>query len=596
MDAPAPATTPTIDSPSAGTCIDVDACERRLRAITQGSSAQYGIDAEATPLAAAFRRLGEPAWTRAAALALEDDEAVRTLAAFVLGEWEPLDEGKIPDLMAALDKDPGGWPARALGRLGTPLAVEMLIADIRRAGLGNQSTQGLAQTMPASLPVILERLRDDDSRWLAVAVGAQLDAMAHVESRRARLDDVSRWLVATAADANANLRTRIEATRLLLDIAPHPVLDLFPLEANRDHRDPVMREMTRRLLMKQGSALVIDAVLEECHELLGTPGHPGRGDSLQLVLGFGGCLEPLARMGPAGRRAAPWLVERVAVVDADARNLLLATLGYLGDHDAVPVLVSALRSDDERDVTASLESLWRLRATEALLDVRVVARSHWYAPVRGFAARVGTALGGGATAPVEATLASPDRRGSLVDRHVWGLHARKARPVPTCVVWQVGGEQLRQRDDFESTPEVEAWADDIKGAAHVLPFAGGVLLGIDKGEFGGGLVLRMRDGAQLELADENVQALLPLADGDVIAVVGHDVPVDHGGAVLRLSAHPAPAHIVERHRLPSAPLLAQPASGGWLVPMASHEALLLRRDLSFAQATCVSAEREAGNR
>ena len=296
------------------------------------------------------------------------------------------------------------------------------------------------------------------------------------------------------------------------------------------------------------------------------------------------CLDRLAHEGEGARAAVPLLLESIDRVDTESRYLLLATLGFLGDPAAVPALTAALRSRDDRDVVAALESLWRLRATGALADMRAVEATHWYPRMREFARRAAVALEAGDPVPAGEG-GQFNGRDRLVNRHHSGQLGYPETRAPECAQWQVGDERVPQPVFAEPPPEVVALRGDTR-ADYAVPLDGGHVLGINLGENGGELLVRTAEGKHLRLSPENVAGLQALPDGDVLAALGLAHMGDLGGAVVRISARDGTARIVDSRRLPSAPNLGVSTRSGWLVLMANEEAVLVQPDLSMRLLDC----------
>jgi hypothetical protein len=162
-----------------------------------------------------------------------------------------------------------------------------------------------------------------------------------------------------------------------------------------------------------------------------------------------------------------------------------------------------------------------------------------------------------------------------------------ATPPPRCIEWQVGDERIAELEFVETPPEVIALRGDVK-AEYAVRIAGGVVLGINEGEWGGGLLVRTDAGKRVDLDTQNVAGLLALPDGDALAALGLAHMGDDGGWVVRVSASDGEPRIVARERLASAPNLAKPTRAGWLVVMANDQAVLVQPDLSLQPVACAT--------
>ena len=310
------------------------------------------------------------------------------------------------------------------------------------------------------------------------------------------------WLIATAANPSADQRYRLETTLLLTSMRRSHGADLSPLHGNLDASDAKLRTWTQEFLIQQGDPFVLNRILAQCSA------YSGKRPGMMLE----GCLNPLARMGAGARRAMPWLLGALDKPDPD--YMLITTLGYIGDRSVIPALVLQLQSTDDRNVSASLEALWRLHATESIPMIRSVATLHWYGPIRDFASSVAAALSGGPDAPVELALHHNLRPDSLVDV----LSSYRQRYIKDCAEWRVGDRKIEGDDAIGTPANVLAQLHcKTQGAAFAIPFADGTLAGINKDEFGGGLLYLSRLSKRFDLSDANVVGLVPRGDGDALA-------------------------------------------------------------------------------
>ncbi|HRQ65654.1 MAG TPA: hypothetical protein PKZ76_12470, partial [Xanthomonadaceae bacterium] len=156
-------------------CDSWAACEVVLRQLAVGSP--YGVTGEQAAFAESLHRVAPDAWSEVAALAVDDDPGLRNLAGYAMGEWTPLTDDLIPEIVAALNRDPGGWPARALARLGTPAAIEAIIDEVVRYPRGGQGTWALTQVLPAALPQVLAALEVEENDHLVVGLSDALDSL-----------------------------------------------------------------------------------------------------------------------------------------------------------------------------------------------------------------------------------------------------------------------------------------------------------------------------------------------------------------------------------------------------------------------------------
>jgi hypothetical protein len=265
----------------------------------------------------------------------------------------------------------------------------------------------------------------------------------------------------------------------------------------------------------------------------------------------------------------------------------------------LPALLDGLKSRDDREVTASLESIWRLQAHAALPAIDQVRTDHWFSPVRAFAEQVAVALRTGIDAPLRATLVGTDRGYTESGRHLSGLPLYRGNPAPGICPPEDDIRQAVMYEMFESEipvdPQLRARLGDVEGLTDVREFASGLLYGIDKGEFGGGLGFQSANGQRTPLSTANVTGLLSAGPEHMIAVTGLAHMSDPGGWLLLVEADARhDVKITQRVRLPSAPqhLLnaGKPNSAGaWRIRLAVGIEVQVAPDLSLTEGPCIAA-------
>lgn len=567
-------------------CLTVETCVSKLYRI-----AETNRHTEVPTLAKEMRALGEPGWQVVATLALSGDDNVREVAGAVMAQWSPLNEDKLPAVIAALKKEPGGWPARALMQIPSEAATQALISDVSENGGSNQSSYALFKRLPDAFPQIINsQLLRKDSTQLISGVAGELNMLARLsvgsQENQTAQNRIGAWLVNAASEIQRSEEYRRGALMLLLNVGKLEGVDLDSLQLNLRSKDSQLANLTARFLSQQGDPSTLSQTLAECNRLLDKT-EAKNGYNTSPVPVFEDCLDPLARMGRSASSMVPNLQTWLKSASADNSNMILATLGYVGDASVIPLLESKLASQDERDVTASLESLWRLKSASSLPRIRALSEQHWYAPVREFAERVVNALLSGTHGPVNSALDRGFREESLTSKHVWGLPLDHQKKRPWCVAWRVNGKLIEKNSRFESDSGLlRQHQSALDGLNAVTQLGNGLLFGINKGEFGGGLIFQSEAGKRSSLSAENVVALVPHSDGRVLGLIGLAHMMDTGGSILVIGTEAGFPTILQLKRLPSAPESVYSTDSGWLVEMASHGAVLLKQDMSLTEINC----------
>jgi hypothetical protein len=549
-------------------CRTLKECDARLSQLAAQLS--RGIGEEERQLVHDLQALGPDAWPLIARRALDQHERVSEVARYAMGEWPDVTDEHVDDISAALAHRPGGWPARALGRLATPTSIKVLLTDIARTGWSpTQSTFALAKTLPGSLNQILEA-------FTTPTTNDQADGIRTVFRWLTTDDDRTRAIAGALAErAGTRDRLSVPALALLLEIDGSVTVKTAPIEPLVASANRKVRDLATEALIRFGNDVGLEPLLRRCREVLirhpapDGPASMSTDEWLEAV----DCLEPLARMGHRGVRAVPLLVERADVVHADIRSAVLVTLGYTGDASVTTTLRRRLESEDDRDVTASLESLWRLQSRHSLPAIGAVAASHWYQPVRAFASQVSTALRGGDPQPVaEAVRGVNTLHGRLTDRHATGTFLARLDDSRECATWVISSGASVEAVRWPRRPE---WRSVSLGE--------GRLVGRDKGEFGGGLWYRSGAGSERLLLADSVVGLF--ATGGDSAITFSNGAFESGRIAIVAMAGES-AFVRRARRLPSALRFVRPLGSGWLAELLSNRAFLVSRDLSLREVGC----------
>jgi hypothetical protein len=227
-----------------------------------------------------------------------------------------------------------------------------------------------------------------------------------------------------------------------------------------------------------------------------------------------GLLMTLADYGAAARSSGPaiaFFLDRR--FNESLREAAIKAAGRVGDPVAVPGLLAQAPelTDNWQLAMAVTESLGRLRAPEARPLLERLARDHWHRAVRENATHALAALANPARS---ASTSWPDIDASE-NPGAGSCDAEDGREI-TLLQNPVGALRWPARGimEVEAQPIDEALAATLRRRVPVqrvqgevrftLPLRGGTLIGIDGGEFGGGLVHLPNVGPPVVLGPANV--------------------------------------------------------------------------------------------
>lgn len=244
-----------------------------------------------------------------------------------------------------------------------------------------------------------------------------------------------------------------------------------------------------------------------------------------LALDSALCLRDIAEFGPAGRAAGEYLTPFLTSTNGAERAYGILTLGFIDYAPVIPTIEEPLDSKDWRVVYAAIWAAGWLGDQNATAKLDKLASSYWLVELRDDAARVAAAL------------RSPTGR---MERGTWQSTDREWRRDPTSVI--VGGFQSSrtsctdnqwkwQGEKFTIRPSRESRDTD----EHFLKVSNsdlrGTLVGIDHGEFGGGLKWNPRHGTSKVLSRDNVHAIEPDGDGAIVLFGLAHMGFDYGYAL-----------------------------------------------------------------
>jgi virginiamycin B lyase len=248
----------------------------------------------------------------------------------------------------------------------------------------------------------------------------------------------------------------------------------------------------------------------------------------------------LSTLGPGGREATPLVIERARDGSWEDKVEFIDILASFGDARAVPFLVGELKSPSWRVTMAAVRGLGRMgiAARPALAALEETERKHWLPRIRQYAgeARASIARGGptgraeaasqgslvlGPEVPVRGQDGEP---GSVVIQSVNGGRDAQAewlarRPVDGTCRWPKQAGKAGWKDGSDLGVELPAklahLARNQRGYFVTFAVDGGLLVGTDRGEWGGEVVWVEGDREET-VTKGNVFAIVPRPWGLVL--------------------------------------------------------------------------------
>ncbi len=484
----------------------LDALIARIPQVARGLS---NVAPEETALAEQIQRFGPEAVPKMVQLLSAKDDHVRFFAGYVLRGLDGIPESDL-DMLIAAHKRGDGWIPPAIGRIGSPRAVAYLISDIRlHPETQTQVTWALKIAGKRAAIPLAQIFRDRDK--------IHRDLLAVIEQVFSDMGGDAAPAVPTLVEIAQDKSVRSENRRgavLALGSIGSPAAGAVPALKTLAESEPgVFSKAVASAIVGIGTP---DAVAVFLPILRSKPD--------EIVL------RDLAALRENGRTAGPAVVALFNDPNWDVRVAAARTLGYIGYAEGTDELRKCLHNpDDWRAVYVAAESLGRLKAQSAVPELEAVARGHWFPAVRRCAQKAIGVIRG--TDSFESRWAP----GNFAFEYFAYWHAGESdEPEVNVHTEAVQPHFVAEPDALSSAElqkvpyEVEIVGYDEKGR-HVtvetarphcgLRCADGLLLGGDRGEWGGELAFRDGKGMTRVLLSQNVEGIHSMPFG-ILATCG----------------------------------------------------------------------------
>jgi len=503
-------------APDAATvCATVADCLSRARQLAHKGD---GISPELDRVADRLHDLHRTATEPLLALLDDADEGMRKFAGYALRKMPGLGPHHLPRLARAMEKDPG-WLPLAVARVGTPEAVHVLVAALRRVrdGQRDQIRFALEAIGPRAFPdlLLLFNCGETCDESLLRSVGTIL------AQQRERTGDAVDPLVAVADDSSAPLLSRRCAIDALggLRATADPAVGALVAIARRGPAE--LGSPARQALLRIGGPGATAALVSVLDSAEPARYRTAPGFERRLVL------RDIAELGRRGAGAGPTIEKYLLDTDPDVRVAAARTLGFIGRPESIPALLKALESEDDVQLAyVVVESLGRLGAADAIPTLDRTAREHWYPPVRAAAAVASRAAAGQHS--YEAKYHRDNFALEYFDFEHIGFkapcatraHDSAAEPAEGLLDGAMANTLAYDREVLSYDDRGEHTTRRRVSPRLGIRLASGWLVGADHGEFGGELVFKRDDGASAIVLQQNVHGIHHMPDGRVVVVTG----------------------------------------------------------------------------
>ncbi|MEG9436680.1 hypothetical protein JAO29_10965 [Edaphobacter sp. HDX4] len=213
-------------------CRNFESCLSALDSKARTSDGSTSPDEEA--IAAKLSTFGEPAKIELLRRAAGDNIGWRNLSQAILYNWKTWSPSDVPELQAALRRDPGGWMAKPLATIATPAAIEALVEDLPK-GSQNQTDFALEKLGPRAVPALMPLLEN---------AGTAAPAMRVIKSMGESVASRQVEWVQTAIDVTKPLPERLAALRAISALGSRARQSAASISSLAESTEPALRRQT----------------------------------------------------------------------------------------------------------------------------------------------------------------------------------------------------------------------------------------------------------------------------------------------------------------------------------------------------------------
>ena len=508
----------------------------RLNALISNQSKSQGISKEERELANSIHNFGDTAISELVKLLKYDDEQVRKRAAYTLSLFENIDRTYENDIIEALINGEL-WLAPNVAKSGSNIATQALVEALKKNTASHSIlTNSFKYLGPKCIPYLVEIIdcQNNCDEDLLDAVSYILgtldkDAILSVQA----LDSI-------AKNKENSIISRIWAIRCLGSIGPYAKeVDRDLLQIQKDEPD-YFAKVVINALNEIKSPLVIDLMLHELDTIK---------SSFNKIL----ILRDISVMGNNAYEAGSYIKKYLFDDDLDLRVASARTLGFIGYKPAIPELIQLLNFEpDWRLNYVSVLSLGKLKAKEALHELKKVEEIHWYSLVREVAKQTIISI----TDSIQ-TL-EPDSNPYFA--YDFFSYENVGEDIANCTI----GKDNEQKQ---------------------LIYLDGYLIGEDHGEWGGSLKYKDSSGNQIELINDNIKSINTIGE-NTVAIAGLAHLSFNKGIIYQITYRNNKIAIKEILVLPGAPRAIKKLKNHEIMITTFGGTVILSKDLKLRQATC----------
>jgi hypothetical protein len=435
--------------------------------------------------------------------ATSKDKGISGPAGDILAEWHDWSEADLPQLEKAITAYPGSMIAHAIGEIGTPKAIQILVDNLKLTlSAMNQTGAALERLGPKVLPFLLPLLAGDDRTWEPAAyiiteIGKPAAVYAPAWAKLV-LDDNVDWRTRRAALrglAAMHQYAKAEGPRLRVLLTQGP--QGFPsiaFETLKALKDPIVL-----------SRMVVGCAPDP------NPLNQGWSRDNQCRLG------DIAAFGPAARPYESLFLTFLNSANTEDQIAGMYALTTARIASAIPLIEQRLEAADWRVAYEAVADLNDFGSVASEPKVRQLAQHHWLPELKAFA----TAVADGLKSPAGRYAPPPpndNRLPDIVEGMQHSAHFEEVKCASKRWTWNAQSFTGPDPDGYSSSPSRK--------------MGGGLLYGTYWGEWGGGLYWQVDGVIVQEIIDKAPSGIEPIDANHAVVLFGLWTYLEDGYAAL----------------------------------------------------------------
>jgi len=592
----------TVNNVNASECSSIEECIALIPA-TEGKS--YGSSGEVDD--SVRRRLqsfGRDALIPLSKLTNESNHNRRAVADYLISRIKELNEDDFVTIHKVIENnikfDGGNWSYGALGYVGGEAAGKYLISELKKVQSGgNQIGTAFSRLGLKGLPFLIEGLRCFNSCKVDELRGFVQVFSNFQYGEKISDDESARELFSIAKNQRIDMHARQIAMGVIGYITYNPQLAHKInnyAESYPDFSDAALSSLNNMKSPLAARILVDRLSFDRDESVFSNPREYSPLDHNRSIF------YDLSKIGSKASNLGSEIMPYLKSTLWEDQIYSAITLGYVGYSQAIPQLLKLLSNkEDWQQTYAAIKALHMLGNKETIPDIEIIAKSHWYTPLREYAKNIVVSMK--THEPSEKLHINKHRPHNFFDyEYLRQEDHRCDKSDYTEVLEPVEFKQYRKSSEKVNefkyqnpqcrNEEYRKYYRDYCNNRRSLVFPDFIakydqrwLVGDDRGEWGGELMLFEKDKAPQPLLNENIENVYVIGEyAYVISGLAH--LSSNSGLIFRVEKVESGYSIQPFYRLPGAPRISWKINGDSLLINTESGAVIFNPHNGLKMASC----------